>query len=83
MATWHRTCLRLGHRLDERARRAHADAVLVGGDEWACNVRILRLPLLLNRPPGASPRLWVGSRPTQLALTEAALTSFGVRAPRE
>ncbi|MFI6416806.1 hypothetical protein ACIBG6_05145 [Streptomyces sp. NPDC050842] len=157
VATWHRTCARLGHRLDERARRAHADAVVVGGDEWACNVLIRRLPhtlrakivrvggptpthtgrallepqldgvfrgrmaahdrelvdvfigrralngpvveglaatvaalqrgqvaaLLLNRPPGSTLRLWVGSLPTQLALTEAELTSFGVRAPRE
>jgi hypothetical protein len=157
VATWHRTSLRLGHRLDERARRAHADAVVVGGDEWACNVLIRRLPhtlrdkvvrvggrtptdtgrallepqldgvfrgrmaahdrelvdtfigrraldgpmtdglaatvaalqrgqvaaLLLNRPPGSSLRLWAGSQPTQLALTEAELMSFGVRAPRE
>ncbi|MFG2882724.1 hypothetical protein ACGFYV_10465 [Streptomyces sp. NPDC048297] len=159
VATWHRACLRLGHRLDEQARRAHADAVVVGGDEWACNVLLRRLPhtlrdkvvrvggrtptdtgrallepqlhgvfhgrmaahdrelvdtfigrraldgpvtdgpaatvaalqrgqvaaLLLNRPPGAGPtlRLWTGSQPTQLALTEAELMSFGVRAPRE
>nr|WP_168486970.1 hypothetical protein [Streptomyces sp. RLB1-33]QIY68099.1 hypothetical protein HEP84_01050 [Streptomyces sp. RLB1-33] len=141
VATWHRTSLRLGHRLDERARRAHADAVVVGGDEWACNVLIRRLPhtlrdkvvrvggrtptdtgrallrpqlsvfrgrralhgpmteglaatvaalqrgqvaaLLLNRPPESSLRLWAGSQPTQLALTEAELMSFGVRAPRE
>ncbi|MGW9026538.1 baeRF2 domain-containing protein [Streptomyces sp. NPDC055722] len=157
VATWHRTSLRLGHRLDERARRAHADAVVVGGDEWACNVLIRRLPhtlrdkvvrvggrtptdtgrallepqldgvfrgrmaahdrelvdifigrraldgpmreglaatvaalqrgqvaaLLLNQPPGSSLRLWAGSQPTQLALTEAELMSFGVRAPRE
>lgn len=157
VATWHRTCLRLGHRLDERARRAHADAVVVGGDDWACNVLVRRLPhtlrdkvvrvggptptdtrrallesqldavfrghmaahdrelvdifigrralggpvaegpaatvaalqrgqvaaLLLNRPPGSDLRLWVGSQPTQLALTETELTSFGVRAPRE
>ncbi|MFJ9848494.1 hypothetical protein [Streptomyces sp. NPDC101150] len=157
VATWHRTSVRLGHRLDERARRAHADAVVVGGDEWACNVLIRRLPhtlrdkvvrvggrtptdtgralleqqldgvfrgrmaahdrelvdifigrraldgpmteglaatvaalqrgqvsaLLLNRPPGSSLRLWVGSQPTQLAVTEAELMSFGVRAPRE
>ncbi|MFD5010782.1 hypothetical protein [Streptomyces chartreusis] len=27
--------------------------------------------------------LWAGSQPTQLALTEAELMSFGVRAPRE
>jgi hypothetical protein len=39
--------------------------------------------LLLNRPPGSSLRLWAGSQPTQLALTEAELMSFGVRAPRE
>lgn len=157
VATWHRTSLRLGHQLDERARRAHADAVVVGGDEWACNVLIRRLPhtlrdkvvrvggrtptdtgralleqqldgvfrgrmaahdrelvnifigrralagpmaeglaatvaalqrgqvaaLLLNRPPGSSLQLWAGSQPTQLALTEAELMSFGVRAPRE
>ncbi|MEU8526925.1 hypothetical protein AB0C77_15210 [Streptomyces sp. NPDC048629] len=157
VATWHRTCVRLGHRLDELARGAHADAVVVGGDVWACNVLVRRLPaalrgkvvrvggrtptdtgralleeqlggvfrghmaahdcdlvdafiarralegptaeglpatvaalqrgqvaaLLLNRPPGASARLWAGSRPTQLALTEAELTSFGVRAPGE
>ncbi|MFC9397018.1 hypothetical protein ACFTWS_28215 [Streptomyces sp. NPDC057027] len=157
VATWHRTALRLGHRLDEWARRAHADAVVVGGDEWACNVLIRRLPLalrdkvvrvggrtptdtgrallepqldgvfrgrmaahdrelvdifigrraldgpvaeglaaivaalqrgqvaalLLNRPPSSSLRLWAGSQPTQLALSEAELTSFGVRAPRE
>ncbi|MFB7451198.1 hypothetical protein [Streptomyces sp. NPDC056194] len=157
VATWHRTALRLGHRLDEWARRAHADAVVVGGDEWACNVLVRRLPLalrdkvvrvggrtptdtgrallepqldgvfrgrmaahdrelvdvfigrraldgpvaeglaaivaalqrgqvaalLLNRPPSSSLRLWAGSQPTQLALSEAELTSFGVRAPRE
>lgn len=157
VATWHHAALRLGHRLDELARRAHADAVVVGGDEWACNVLIRRLPhalrdkvvrvggrtptdtgrallepqldgvfrgrmaahdrelveifigrraldgpmaeglaatvaalqrgqvaaLLLNRPPGSSLRLWVGPQPTQLALTEVELTSFGVRAPRE
>ncbi|MEU4065753.1 hypothetical protein AB0F25_25595 [Streptomyces wedmorensis] len=157
VATWHRTALRLGHRLDERARRAHADAVVVGGDEWACNVLVHRLPhalrdkvvrvggrtptdtgrallepqldglfrgrmaahdrelvdvfigrraldgpvaeglaatvaalqrgqvaaLLLNRPPASSLRLWAGSQPTQLALSEAELTFFGVRAPRE
>ncbi|MEW2486568.1 hypothetical protein [Streptomyces sp. NPDC048411] len=157
VATWHRASVRLGHRLDERARRAHTDAVVVGGDEWACNVLIRRLPhtlrdkvvrvggptptdtgrallepqldgvfrgrmaahdwelvdvfisrraldgplteglaatvaalqrgqvavLLLNRPPESSLRLWVGSRPAQLALTEAELVSFGVRAPRE
>lgn len=39
--------------------------------------------LLLNRPPESSLRLWAGSQPTQLALTEAELMSFGVRAPRE
>lgn len=39
--------------------------------------------LLLNRPPGSSLRLWTGSQPTHLALTEAELMSFGVRAPRE
>ncbi|GGT46544.1 baeRF2 domain-containing protein [Streptomyces purpureus] len=157
VATWHRTCLRLGHLLDERARHAHADAVVMGGDEWACNVLIRRLPqtlrdkvvrvggrtptdtgrallepqldavfrghiaahdrelvdlfisrraldgpvteglaatvaalqrgqvaaLLLNRTPRSSLRLWTGSQPTQLALTEAELVSFGVRAPRE
>ncbi|MFD9030077.1 hypothetical protein ACFVZW_02750 [Streptomyces sp. NPDC059567] len=157
VATWHRTSLRLGHRLDEQARRAHADAVVVGGDEWACNVLVRRLPrtlrdrvvrvggrtptetgrallepqleavfrghmaahdwqlvqifigrraaggpttegltatvaalqrgqvaaLLLNRPPGSSLRLWVGPHPTQLALTEPELISFGVRAPHE
>ncbi|MFJ9822841.1 hypothetical protein ACIRSU_00525 [Streptomyces sp. NPDC101160] len=156
---WHRASARLGHQLDAWARRAHADAVVVGGNEWACNVLVRRLPrtlrdrvvrvggptptdtgrallepqldrvfrghmaahdreivdlfvhrravdgpvaeglaatvaalqrgqvaaLLLNRPPGSPPsaRLWVGSRPTQLALTEAELLSFGVRAPRE
>lgn len=48
VATWHHTSLRLGHRLDERARRAHADAVVVGGDEWACNVLIRRLPHTLR-----------------------------------
>jgi hypothetical protein len=143
--------------VDERARRAHADAVVVGGDEWACNALIRRLPhtlrdkvvrvggrtptdtgralleqqldgvfrgrmaahdrelvdifigrralagpmteglaatvaalqrgqvaaLLLNRPPGSSLQLWAGSQPTQLALAEAELMSFGVRAPRE
>ncbi|MET9537399.1 hypothetical protein ABZY16_07825 [Streptomyces sp. NPDC006553] len=157
VATWHRSCVRLGHRLDEQARRARADAVVVGGDEWACNVLVRRLPhtlrdkivrvggptpthtgrallepqldgvfrgrmaaldrelvdvfigrraldgpvaeglaatvaalqrgqvaaLLVNRLPGSSPQLWVGSQPTQLALTEAELASFGVRAPRE
>ncbi|MFI8823539.1 hypothetical protein [Streptomyces sp. NPDC053431] len=156
VATWHRAAVRIGHRLDERARHVHADAV-VGGDEWACNVLVRRLPrglrdsvvrvggptptetgrallepqldgvfrgrmavhdrelvdlfvgrravrgpvaeglaasvaalqrgqvaaLLLNHPPDASRRLWVGERPTQLALTEAELVSFGVRAPRE
>ncbi|MCJ1676592.1 hypothetical protein MTF65_04345 [Streptomyces sp. APSN-46.1] len=157
VATWHRTAVELGHRLDEWARRAHADAVLVGGDEWAGNVLVRRLPrslrdkvvrvgghtptdtgrallepqldtvlrgrmaahdrelvdifigrralegpateglsatlaalqrgqvsaLLLNRPPTSSLRLWAGPEPTQLALTEAELVSFGVRAPRE
>jgi hypothetical protein len=157
VATWHRNSVRLGHRLDERARQAHADVVVVGGDEWACNVLIRRLPhtlrdkvvrvggttpthtgrallesqlegvfrgrmaahdrelvdifisrraldgpmteglaatvaafqrgqvaaLLLNRPPSSSLRLWVGPRSTHLALTEAELVSFGVRAPRE
>ncbi|WP_449345030.1 baeRF2 domain-containing protein [Streptomyces narbonensis] len=48
VATWHRTCVRLGHRLDERARRAHANAVVVGGDEWACNVLLRRLPHTLR-----------------------------------
>ncbi|MEV7235105.1 hypothetical protein AB0N06_14325 [Streptomyces sp. NPDC051020] len=33
--------------------------------------------------PESSLRLWAGCRPTQLALTEAELVSFGVRAPRE
>ncbi|MFB7861397.1 hypothetical protein [Streptomyces sp. NPDC056069] len=157
VATWHRAAVRLGHRLDERARHARADAVVVGGDEWACNVLLRRLPrglrdrvvrvggptptdtgrallepqldhvfrgrmavhdrelvdlfvsrragggpvseglaavvaalqrgqvaaLLLNRPPVSARRLWVGALPTQLALTEAELVSFGVRAPRE
>ncbi|MEU1866574.1 hypothetical protein [Streptomyces gardneri] len=46
MATWHRTAPRLGQRLDERAR--HADAVVVGGDEWACNVLVRRLPHALR-----------------------------------
>ncbi|MFF0431583.1 hypothetical protein ACFYU9_05030 [Streptomyces sp. NPDC004327] len=157
VATWHRASALLGHRLDAWARRVHADAFVVGGNEWACNVLIRRLPrtvrdrvvrvggptptdtgrallepqldrvfrghlaahdrelvdlfvrrravggpvaeglaatvaalqrgqvaaLLLNRPPGSSPRLWVGSLPTQIARTEAELLSFGVRAPRE
>lgn len=39
--------------------------------------------LLLNHPPAASLRLWTGPQPTQLALTEEELVSFGVRAPRE
>ncbi|MEU3429706.1 hypothetical protein [Streptomyces gardneri] len=46
VATWHRTAPRLGQRLDERAR--HADAVVVGGDEWACNVLVRRLPHALR-----------------------------------
>ncbi|MGW7440317.1 baeRF2 domain-containing protein [Streptomyces sp. NPDC054849] len=157
VATWHRAAGRLGHQLDEIARRAHADAVVVGGDDWAGNVLVRRLPrslrdkvvrvgghtptdtgrallepqldtvfrgrmaahdrelvdvfigrralegpateglsttlaalqrgqvsaLLLNRPPASSLRLWAGPRPTQLALTEAELLSFGVRAPCE
>lgn len=157
VATWHRTTVRLGQRLDEWARRAHADAAVVGGDEWACNVLVRRLPrtlrdkvvrvggrtptdtgrallepqldavfhgrmaahdrelvdifigrralegpvteglsatvaalqrgqvsaLLLHHAPAPSLRLWVGPQPTQLALTEAELVSFGVRAPRE
>ncbi|MFE6954593.1 hypothetical protein [Streptomyces sp. NPDC057696] len=157
VATWHHTAVRLGHRLDEWARRACADAVVIGGDDWASNVLIRRLPhtlrdrvvrvggptptdtrrallepqlniafrgrmashdralvdifigrralhlaateglsatvaalqrgqvaaLLLNHPPAPSLRLWAGPQPTQLALTEAELVSFGVRAPRE
>ncbi|MEU9303483.1 hypothetical protein [Streptomyces sp. NPDC048269] len=39
--------------------------------------------LLLNNPPGSSLRLWTGPQPTQLALSEEELVSFGVRAPRE
>ncbi|MFF8844363.1 hypothetical protein ACF08N_16875 [Streptomyces sp. NPDC015127] len=157
VATWHHTAVRLGHRLDEWARSAHADAVVVGGDDWACNVLVRRLPhglqarvvrvggatatdtgrallepqlnsvfrgrmsahdrelvnvfigrralkgavteglsptvaalqrgqvsaLLLNHPPAPSLRLWVGPQSTQVALTEAELVAFGVRAPRE
>ncbi|WP_327364206.1 MULTISPECIES: baeRF2 domain-containing protein [unclassified Streptomyces] len=157
VATWHDSAVRLGHRLDAWARRTHADAVVVAGDEWAGNVLVRRLPhalrgkvvrvggstptdtgrallepqlgsvfrgrmaehdrdlvnifigrralggpvtegleptvaalqrgqvsaLLLNRPPAASLRLWTGPRPTQLALAEEELVSFGVRATRE
>ncbi|GAA3368213.1 hypothetical protein GCM10020367_05650 [Streptomyces sannanensis] len=154
---WHRSAVRLGHRLDQWARRDHADAVVLGGDDWACNVLARRLPerlhhrvvrvggptptdtgrallepqldsvfrghmarhdwalvekfiarrardgamaeglaatvaalqrgqvsaLLLNHPPESSLRLWAGPEPTQLALTEEELSSFGVRAPHE
>ncbi|WP_455356770.1 baeRF2 domain-containing protein [Streptomyces sp. SYSU K217416] len=157
VAAWHHTAVRLGHLLDEWARRTHADAVVMGGDEWACNVLVRRLPhalrdrvvrvggptptdtgrallepqlnivfrgrmavhdralvdifigrralhgaaaeglsaivaalqrgqvaaLLLNHPPAPHLRLWAGPQPTQLALTEEELISFGVRAPRE
>ncbi|SEC00385.1 hypothetical protein [Streptomyces sp. TLI_105] len=157
VATWHHTAVRLGHRLDEWARRAGADSVVVGGNEWASNVLIRRLPhalrdkvvrvggptptdtlrallepqlntafrgrmaahdralvdvfigrralhlaateglsatvaalqrgqvaaLLLHHPPAPSLRFWVGPQPTQVALTEAELASFGVRGPRE
>ncbi|KUJ69405.1 hypothetical protein ACZ90_10915 [Streptomyces albus subsp. albus] len=157
VATWHRSAVRLGHRLDAWARRTHADTVVVAGDEWAGNVLVRRLPhalrdkvvrvggpipaetgrallepqldsvfrgrmaehdrdlvnifigrralggavaeglaatvaalqrgqvaaLLLNHPPAASLRLWTGPQPTQLALAEEELVSFGVRAPRE
>lgn len=157
VATWHHSAARLGTRLDAWARRTHADAVVVGGDAWAGNVLVRRLPhalrdkvvrvggatptdtgrallepqlgsvfrgrmaehdrelvniyigrralggpvaeglasvvaalqrgqvaaLLLNHPPDASLRLWTGPRPTQLALAEEELVSWGVRAPRE
>ncbi|MBT2407578.1 MULTISPECIES: hypothetical protein [unclassified Streptomyces] len=157
VATWHHSAVRLGPRLEAWARRTHADAVVVGGDEWAGNVLVRRLPhalrekvvrvggptptdtgrallepqlgsvfrgrmaehdldlvnifigrralggpttegleatvaalqrgqvaaLLLNHPPASSLRLWTGPRPTQLALAEEELVSFGVRAPRE
>ncbi|MGW2559167.1 baeRF2 domain-containing protein [Streptomyces sp. NPDC001514] len=39
--------------------------------------------LLLNPHIEAPPLIWTGLRPTQLALTEEELMSFGVRAPRE
>lgn len=48
VATWHRTAVRLGHQLDEWARRVHADAVVMGGDKWASNVLIRRLPHALR-----------------------------------
>ncbi len=48
VATWHRSAVRLGHRLDAWARRIHADAVVVAGDEWAGNVLVRRLPHALR-----------------------------------
>ncbi|MCX5309757.1 hypothetical protein [Streptomyces sp. NBC_00154] len=48
VATWHHTAVRLGHQLDEWARRAHADALVMGGDKWASNVLIRRLPHALR-----------------------------------
>ncbi|KOY53562.1 hypothetical protein [Streptomyces sp. XY332] len=157
VASWHHSAVRLGHRLDAWARRTHADAVVVGGDAWAGNVLVRRLPhalsgkvvrvggptptdtgrallepqlesvfrgrmaahdrdlvnifigrralggpategmgatlaalqrgqvaaLLLNHLPAASLRLWTGPQPSQLALTEEELITFGVRAPHE
>ncbi|WP_351227394.1 hypothetical protein [Streptomyces sp. NPDC002133] len=157
VAQWHDAAARLGHELDARARHEGADAVVVGGDKWACSVLVRRLPerlrtrvvrvggptptdtgralleaqledvfrgcmaehdralveifvarrardgataeglaaavaalqrgqvtaLLFNPHTGSRRLLWVGPRPTQVALTEAELTSFGVRAPRE
>lgn len=41
---WHDTAVRLGHELDQWARRTDADAIVLGGDEWACNVLARRLP---------------------------------------
>ncbi|MFF0595013.1 hypothetical protein [Streptomyces antibioticus] len=38
---------------------------------------------MLHGPPASSLRLWTGSQPAQLALAEAELLFFGVRAPRE
>ncbi|KJY34960.1 MULTISPECIES: hypothetical protein [Streptomyces] len=59
VATWHHGAVRLGHRLDSWARRTHADAVVVGGDEWAGNVLVRRLPHALRskvvRVRGATP----------------------------
>lgn len=157
VAGWHGAAVRLGHELDDWARHRRADAVLLGGDQWACNVLLRRLPvglrrrvvrvggrapadtgrallepqlgrvfrgrmaahdealvekfiarrsrhgaastglpatiaalqrgqveaLLLNHPPESSLRLWTGPQPTQLALTEDELSSFGVKAPHE
>ncbi|MFI8100575.1 hypothetical protein [Streptomyces sp. NPDC086023] len=157
VSDWHHSSVRLGHALDDRARRAHADLVVVAGDEWAGNVLVRRLPhtlrdkvvrargptptdtgrallepqlrallqgrlaghdrdlvnvfigrrglggpategladtvaalqrgqveaLLLNRPPPPSLRLWTGPRATEVALAEADLHAFGVRAPHE
>ncbi|MBT2545830.1 hypothetical protein J7E99_35465 [Streptomyces sp. ISL-44] len=48
VARWHRTAIRLGHQLAESARHAHADAVVVGGDDWAGNVLVRRLPRTLR-----------------------------------
>ncbi|MGW7368063.1 baeRF2 domain-containing protein [Streptomyces sp. NPDC054841] len=66
------------------ARRARHGAAAEG---LAATVAALQrgqvAALLLNRPPGSSRCLWAGSQPTQLALTEDELLSFGVRAPRE
>ncbi|MER6997933.1 hypothetical protein [Streptomyces sp. NPDC000410] len=157
VSEWHESAVRLGHRLDEWARHDGADALVIGGDGWACNVLIRRLPgtlrrrvvrvggptpadtgrgllepqldsvfrgrmaahdrtlverfiarrarsgaaadglsatvaalqrgqvaaLLLNHPPASSLHLWTGPRPTQLALSEQELRTFGVRAPHE
>ncbi|MGO4459763.1 hypothetical protein AB4039_21055 [Streptomyces sp. M-16] len=157
VAEWHDAAVRLGHRLDEWARHQGSDAVIVGGNDWAGNVLVRRLPgglrrrtvrvagpaptdtgrallepqlisvfhgrpaahdlelanmyigrralhgaaseglaatvaalqrgqvsaLLLNHPPLSSLRLWTGPQPSQIALAEDELRSFGVRAPHE
>ncbi|MEU0274750.1 hypothetical protein [Streptomyces sp. NPDC006307] len=44
VAEWHAAAVRLGRELSARAGRGGADAVVVGGDEWAGNVLIRRLP---------------------------------------
>ncbi|MFG2294541.1 hypothetical protein [Streptomyces sp. NPDC048603] len=44
VATWHHSAARLGHLLDAWARRTHADALVVAGDQWAGNVLVRRLP---------------------------------------
>jgi hypothetical protein len=157
VAEWHDTAARLGQELDQWARRADADALVLGGNQWACNVLARRLPdrlrasvvrvagptptdtgrallerqlegvfggrmaahdralletflarrardgataeglpatvaalqrgqvdaLFLNDRPESSLRLWVGPEPTQLALAEEPLSSFGVETRRQ